>query len=45
MKFIEALDIFIKVQNIQLIKLICYQENWDYLEMIDILKDIYNNPL
>jgi hypothetical protein len=43
MKFIETLDIYIKIQNIQLIKLICYQENWDYIEMIDILRNIYNN--
>jgi|TARA_R110001599_G_scaffold340499_1_gene560859 hypothetical protein len=41
MKFIEQLDVYLKIQNIQLIKLICYEQDWDYIEMINILKTIY----
>jgi hypothetical protein len=42
MKFIDNLDMYLKIQNIQLIKLICYEQKWDYLEMIKILNDIYH---
>lgn len=42
MKLIDNLDMYLKIQNIQLIKLICYEQNWDYLEMIKILNDIYH---
>ena len=30
MKVIDQLDVYLKIQNIQLLKLICYKEQWDY---------------
>mgnify|MGYP003986071687 CR=1 FL=1 len=42
MKLIDQLDVYIKIQNIQLLKLICYQEEWNYQEMLSIIKEIYN---
>lgn len=43
MNFINQLDTYIKIQNVQLIKLICYNENWDYVDTIKLLKDIYKS--
>ena len=45
MKLIDQLDVYIKIQNIQLLKLICYQEEWDYQEMLSIIKEIYISNL
>lgn len=42
MKLTDQLDVYIKIQNIQLLKLICYQEDWNYQEMLSIIKEIYN---
>jgi len=37
----EQLEIYVKMQNIQLLKLICYVEDWDYIDLINHLKNIY----
>lgn len=42
MKLTDQLDVYIKIQNIQLLKLICYQEDWNYQEILSIIKEIYN---
>jgi hypothetical protein len=39
MKFIDCLDVYIHIQNIQLIKLICYTEDWNYLELLKLIKN------
>lgn len=41
MKIISSIDIYLKLQNIQLLKLICYVEDWDYIDLINHLKNIY----
>ena len=38
MTLLEQLDIYIKIQNIQLLKLIAYEQEWDFIEL---LKYIY----
>lgn len=38
MKVIDQLDVYLKIQNIQLLKLICYKEQWDYQDMIRMYK-------
>jgi hypothetical protein len=38
MKVIDQLDVYLKIQNIQLLKLICYKEQWDYHDMIRMYK-------
>ena len=34
---LEQLTIFIRIQNIQLLKLISYNEKWDYKELLKYL--------
>ena len=34
---VEQLSIFIRMQNIQLLKLISYNEKWDYKELLKYL--------
>lgn len=36
--FFESLNTFIKIQNLQLIKLIANNENWDFKELIKYIK-------
>ena len=38
MKVIDQLDVYLKIKNIQLLKLICYKEQWDYQDMIRMYK-------
>ena len=35
---LEQLTIFIRIQNIQLLKLIAYNEKWNYKELLKYLK-------
>ncbi len=34
---VEQLSIFIRMQNIQLLKLIAYNEKWDYKELLKFI--------
>ncbi len=37
MTLLEELDIYIKIQNIQLLKLIAYEQDWDFIKLLKFI--------
>lgn len=40
-EFMENIQLYIKVQNIQLLKYISYNEGWDYIELVKIINKLH----
>jgi hypothetical protein len=40
-EFMENIQLYIKVQNIQLLKYISYNEGWDYKELVTIINKLH----